>query len=108
MGAATPSKRTRVPPAMTSNWPGVTVAECDTDGPRFVPKIVISSPGAIEPGRKLAAFTTPDADNVGGGPCNSVNVNPAMAMLPARGVAVLSTEYVTTPVPIPLTPDWIV
>src|SRR6266536_2730145 len=100
MGAAAPSNSTRVPPAMKSNWPAATAADCKTDGPRLAPKIVISSPGAIGPDAKLAAFTTPDEEKVGG-PCNIVNGSPAMAMVPDRESTVLPTEYVTAPLPIP-------
>src|SRR5438105_3227954 len=92
---------------MKSNWPAVTVVDCNDAGPRLAPKIVITSPGATCPAAKLAPFTTPDAENVGG-PCNSVNVSPAMAMVPVRESTVLPAKNVTTPVPIPFAPDWIV
>src|SRR5664279_4718197 len=111
MGAAIPSKRMRVPPAIVSNCPeAVGAGFCKVAGPMLLPKIVISSPGATAPDCRLAALTTPCGVNTGAlvplpdVPCVTGNVRPAMVMLPVRkslAPAVRATVYCTVPLPLP-------
>jgi hypothetical protein len=44
----------------------VTLGKANCDGPMLVPKMVIISPGATGPARRLALFTTPPAKNCAG------------------------------------------
>src|SRR6476660_7561437 len=72
IGAETLSKSTLISDTVDGSVP-VASKFPDTSwaGPRFVPKIVINSPGATGPGAKLAALVTPV---ITGCPCETLTV----------------------------------
>src|SRR3954469_24241092 len=61
IGPGTPSNRTRVPDTdlVMNCRSGVSCNPDNASGPSEEPKIVMISPGAIAPGKNVAAFVTP-------------------------------------------------
>src|SRR5579862_3880593 len=66
-GAGIPLNNTRTPARVVVTMPLTTCIPTGAPGPRFLPTMVINSPGAILPPSRLAAFSTPDSENSGTG-----------------------------------------